>query len=464
VPLVAASLMVFLGIAASQRVLSALGEVQNTRIRELAQLRIESLSVALGPHVLRENVWEIYDTLVRATGEAGKGRLVFTAVADENGDILAATDPVRAPIGEPLAPVNEQTQELSNLSISNDTSQISLLTPLIYQGRSVGQILTELDVGDLISERVRTTRVLVIANALATLLLSVFGYLATRRMLKPITLMVNHMRESADAPETIPDSELPPGDSEMAQLIRSYNTMANAVEAKAETDRRMAERERFVSLGRLSSSLAHEINNPLGGLLNAADTIRAYPDRPDVVKNSADLLTRGLSHLRDIARVTLDQNRLDRSGEPMSLDDLDDLKMLISPEIARNTQSLDWDIAADDAATSAYSAAPVRQIVLNMLLNASAAAGKNGRVGMQVYARGDDLCLRFSDSGQGLSNIAKERLMGTGPAPPGGGVGLRLVRDLVGEFDGAIKSERSDGMTTIDITLPFPTEQGDASC
>ena len=40
--------------------------------------------------------------------------------------------------------------------------------------------------------------------------------------------------------------------------------MSGAAEAKAEAERRLADRERFVSLGRLSSSLAHEINNPIG--------------------------------------------------------------------------------------------------------------------------------------------------------------------------------------------------------
>ncbi len=70
--------------------------------------------------------------------------------------------------------------------------------------------------------------------------------------------------------------------------------MTTAVEARAEAERRLAERERFVSLGRLSSSLAHEINNPLGGLLNAADTIVTYADRPEVVRESGNLMLRGL--------------------------------------------------------------------------------------------------------------------------------------------------------------------------
>ena len=66
VPLMAAGLMVLVGLAASQQVLSALGAVQDARLRELARLHIDGLSVALGPFVLRKDVWEVFDTLDRA--------------------------------------------------------------------------------------------------------------------------------------------------------------------------------------------------------------------------------------------------------------------------------------------------------------------------------------------------------------------------------------------------------------
>src|SRR5690606_5363424 len=98
--------------------------------------------------------------------------------------------------------------------------------------------------------------------------------------------------------------------------------------------------------GRLSSSLAHEINNPLGGLLNATDTIRRYADRPQVVRQSADLLERGLRHLRDVVRATLDENRIDHGGARLGRRDFEDLRLLIEPEVARQGQSLDWRVEA----------------------------------------------------------------------------------------------------------------------
>ena len=71
------------------------------------------------------------------------------------------------------------------------------------------------------------------------------------------------------------------------------------------------------------------MNNPLGGLLNAADTIRTYSDRPEVVRQSAELMLRGLSHLRDVTRAILDENRLDRIGQALRREDLEDLRGLL---------------------------------------------------------------------------------------------------------------------------------------
>jgi hypothetical protein len=83
VPLIASALMVLLGLVASQSVLSALGRVQDDRLSETARLHIEGLSVALGPSVLRQDVWEVYDILDRARAGSEGQRLLLTVVADE---------------------------------------------------------------------------------------------------------------------------------------------------------------------------------------------------------------------------------------------------------------------------------------------------------------------------------------------------------------------------------------------
>ena len=447
-------LMIVLGLVASQQVLRSLSRLHDDRLREIARLHVEGLSVALGPFVLHKDVWEVYDTLDRARTASDGQRMLFTVVADDRDRVLAATDPLRAPVDSDATRFSEGASDLASLTASGNAPRVRVRAPLLVAGRTVGRIVTEIDVGDLVAEREQVTLYLLLANAGATALLALAGYLLVARMLKPVTLLAQHMDDAGGAPSRIPEAEIPKSDTELARLLRTFNAMTGAIDARAEAEKRLAERERFVSLGRLSSSLAHEINNPLGGLLNSVDTIRTYASRPEVVQKSVELLERGLVHLKDVSRAILDENRLDRAGAPLRPMDFDDLKLLFEPEADRKGQSLAWRVEADAADLAPLPAAPVRQVVLNLLLNASAAAPDGGRIGLNVAAREDGIELIISDDGRGLSAQDLDRLMSSTPVAPGGGVGLRLVHDLVDGLNGRIRHSREAGQTVLEVFLP----------
>lgn len=454
VALATGALMILLGLIASQQVLSTLGRLQDTRLQEVARLHVEGLAVALGPFALHRDVWEVYDTLDRAQANSAGQRILFTVVADERGRVLAATDPSRAPVDSPVDAIAEGAVAVNAVTAGNGASVVRVVAPLVVQGREVGRVMTELDVSDLVAQRRTATLALLAANTMATLILALAGYFVVARMLNPIELLSSHIGKAGGAPQPIPETAIPRSDSVLARLLRNFNEMAGAIDARSEAERRLAERERFVSLGRLSSSLAHEINNPLGGLLNATDTIRTYAERPDVVRKSAALLDRGLGHLRDVSRAILEENRLDRSGRSLSRADFDDLRLLFEPETSRRGQRLDWTVSACDAALTAFPSAPVRQIALNLLLNAAAAAPEGGEVSFRFGTDGDALALTVGDDGPGLSPADLGRLMSETPVPPEGGVGLRLVRDLVAGMGGAIATERAAGRTIVTVRLP----------
>jgi signal transduction histidine kinase len=461
VPLVTAGLMILLGLIASQGVLVALGRVQDARLREAARLHVEGLSVALGPSVLRQDVWEVYDILDRARSASDGQRLLLSIVADERGRILAATDPPRAPVGQDIATVDAGAVPPDAVRMTG-APVLRVVAPLTYQGREIGRVMTEIDVTDLLAERRWAAVWLVAGNAAATALLAFGGWLAVARILRPVGVLVQAMDDPRGAPRPIAATDIPRGDPGLARLTETYNRMVAAVEQRNEAERRLAERERFVSLGRLSSSLAHEINNPLGGLLNAADTIRTYADRPEVVRQSADLMLRGLQHLREVTRAILDQNRLDRAGQPLRPDDFEDLRLLFEPEVQRRGQTIAWTVDARATTLATLPAAPVRQVALNLLLNAGTAAGYGGQVGLLVTDADNTLTLAVRDSGPGLSDANLARLLGDAPVPPGGGVGLRLVRDMVAGLGGRITHEHAGGETSVRVALPLRSGASDA--
>lgn len=453
VPLIVVMLMVLVGVVASQLVLRSLRTVQQERVQELVQLHVNGLAIALGPAVMREDIWEVYDILDRAARAMEGQRMVLTVVANRAGRILAASEPTLAPVDADIGPMAAEAQSLYPIRLSGSDTRLRVVTDLHYQDRPIGQLLSVLDVTDLIAERRQAIRLLLIGNGLATILLATGGFLLVRRMVRPLRQLADQMSAMQGRPQAFPAHQMPNADPELSALFRTYNRMSGEVQARIEAERRLSERERFVSLGRLSSSLAHEVNNPLGGLLNATDTIKTYAHRADVVRESSELIERGLKHLRDVVRVTLDQHRSPSGHRPLTPEDFDDLCLLFQPEASRMDQRLEWRIDVDAERLKHFPAGPVRQIALNLLLNAGLAAGSGGRIAL-VAVTEDELTLTVSDSGPGLSQEAQDRLMGNRPLPPGGGLGLRMIRDLCHDLNGRVCHDRHDGMTRISVILP----------
>jgi signal transduction histidine kinase len=221
--------------------------------------------------------------------------------------------------------------------------------------------------------------------------------------------------------------------------------------------KQLAAEERLASLGRLASGLAHEINNPLGGLFNAIDTLKRHGDRSSVRMASLDLIERGLRGIRDVVRTVLATYQADREQRDLIASDFDDLRFLISPEAARRSIHVHWENEVESEV--ALPAGQVRQILLNLALNAVAVSPPGGRIEIRIEREDDQLRLHVADEGPGLPPHARAVLSGSHDGPlsfaDGSGLGLWMTRRIVDELNGTIEHEsRIDGGTLIRIILP----------
>src|SRR5690606_17017054 len=130
--------------------------------------------------------------------------------------------------------------------------------------------------------------------------------------------------------------------SAFSQLFRRFNALVQQVNEREQLLQRLAEEERLAAVGRLASGLAHEINNPLGGMQTALDTLQKHGDRPEVRREGVALLMRGLSGIRDVVRSTLAAYKSGEGRRDLQPADLDDLRYLIQHEVSRRQLVLDW--------------------------------------------------------------------------------------------------------------------------
>lgn len=454
-PLLVAGLLVLVGILASYLVLWALVNTQERHLREMALLEFAGVEATIGPFVVRDDIWEMFDLLDRVTQRDGALRPLQATLIDPLGRVIVSTAPDANPLGAQRAAMIASATPVAAEHYELGGGTIALSKVLQYQGRPLGQLIVDFDTTGFVTERTRTAAFLVAGNAVATLIAALLGFVLLRRVLRPVARMTDEMGRSSEALEPIPDTAIPRRNPEIARLYDTYNLLVRAVAERNATARRLADRERFVSLGRLAGTLAHEVNNPLGGMLNIVDTLRAYPDRADEVRTSADLLDRGLRHMRDVVRATLDVHRDAPERRPLSLADFEDLNLLIRPEAERRGQLLRWDVSLPEGCAGHLPAGPVRQIALNLLLNASSAAGYGGEIGLRLVGDGEVALLAVQDNGPGLPEHLHPRLLSDTPVEPGGGVGLRLVRELVQDIGGQISLGQSpQGLQEIQVRLP----------
>jgi signal transduction histidine kinase len=257
-------------------------------------------------------------------------------------------------------------------------------------------------------------------------------------------------------------------DTVVARVARDYrrpfaalNRLAAGVAEREALDARLAEEERMASLGRLASGMAHEINNPLGGLFNAIDTLKRHDGDAQVRRTTIDLVERGLKGIRDVVRAALMSYRADRDDRLLRPEDIEDLRLLISPEARRRGVHVRWD--NELRGEVALRATAVRQIVLNLVLNACQASPRDTSPSISIVTSPNAVVLTVEDAGPGMPPEAISLLTGTAdrsaPIGKGTGLGLWMTNRLIRELNGtAVVERRSEGKTLVTVSVPTRQE------
>jgi signal transduction histidine kinase len=462
-------LLVFVSVAISERVLTKLATSQENYLHGLAAGYLNALVASVTPSVLREDNWEVFDAIERMKPAFANLPPLETVVTNRQAVIIASSNPG---IRKTLAPLAEEFRNRfpdEGVAFDDVLRHGYVKQAISYQGLQIGAAYAVFDITPLLFERRQVLVTLLLTNALVTALLALIGFVTVQRMVGPMRILETHMNDAASGNATpVSETEVSGASREAAKLFRAYNALVNSEQERQTLANRLAKEERLASFGRLASGMAHEINNPLGGLINATDTLRKHGADERVRLRSIELIQRGLQGIRDVVQAALATYRPERLARPIAAMDFEDLRILLRPELRRKAQMLEIAIEENAFSRNAPAAGPVRQAVLNLLLNACAASPAGGRIRVEAKRSDGRLELSVSDHGPGMppgsADILTAPVVAFRPLDTGG-MGLWVVRQISDEYGASISVARElPSGTTVRIVFPqFVSEVSNAA-
>lgn len=396
-----------------------------------------TLARSLVQPVLSNDVWQAFQT-VRAAApspSAKENAPLQIVVLDAQGQVFVALDPQAHPLGSSVkrlpAPFAAAARWMDSASgagatyVVDDEASNSLVAAERLVGEDealVGGVIVQQQYGITRAQARDVAQRLAALGAVAIALVASIGWIGGRRMIRPLEKLRAAMRAApaADVRPTV--AEVSRLNDEVGDLGSAFLSMMDEIDAKRELEREMLHAERMASIGRLTAGIAHEVNNPLGGMLHAIQNRRLRGGVDDATERTLALLERGLEQIHSTVNALLNEAR--RELHELRDDDLHDLYLLLHPDAQSAGCVLDWRLQAP--AARALPSVPVRQVLLNLTLNAIAAAGSGGRVQVRAEQADAEWRVRVANTGAALDARQFAQLLEAQPRSEGGRTGLGL--------------------------------------
>lgn len=246
--------------------------------------------------------------------------------------------------------------------------------------------------------------------------------------------------------------------------VTSVLSIARDITAERVASERAAQADKLRALGQLASGVAHNFNNILAAILGHAQLIKrdcadeAMAERLDIIEHAA---LDGAQTVRRIQAFGVQQN--DGVNEAVDLSQLiTDSTNLTKARWCDEAQArgLRYDVELDVQSVPFVrgSASELREVFVNIILNALDAMPQGGRLKIATETRGGIVRASFTDSGIGMSSDVCEHIFEpffTTKGVSGTGLGLAVSYSIIERHGGRIEAQSSPGRgTTFTISLP----------
>ncbi len=231
-------------------------------------------------------------------------------------------------------------------------------------------------------------------------------------------------------------------------------------------ERELVESERLAAVGKLAAGVAHELNNPLTGILTFTEGLLMEAEPEDPRREDYDVIMRETMRCRQIVRDLLDYSRLESPKRETS-----DLNRLVERAVSLVAKQAEFhDVKfnlelSESLPPVSVDPNQVQQVILNLVINAKDAMKKTGTITLRTYSNGGKkgVVIEVADQGVGIPPEQMKIIFEpfyTTKGVEGNGLGLPVVKSIVEQHGGEVKVDSEPGKgTSFYISLPAAVQK-----
>lgn len=429
-----------------------------------------TLAKTLFPALLHDDLWraiEIINAPMQAESHDAPLQAAAIFVLDPTLKIRASTSPRSMPLDADLNSLGNDYRLLADaLNIADSQKNhafefphsdfLHVSIPLAEEGGYLGTLVITHSKNDFLPRFSSIAMGAAGMGVLALAILLPLNWYWGRRMARPLVQLASNMAQMVRGAPANLRPDLYAYHDELGQLFAAYREAAAEISEKAALEREVMQSERLAAVGRLAAGIAHEVNNPLTGMLIALDNLKQRDtgkcDDPHLLR-TLEFLERGLMHVSETVGALLVEARVQL--RPLGRHDFEDIRTLIEPQAGRKSLRLVWQVVVPDSIPLA--AGQVRQVLINLLLNAVQATASGGEIRFAAEQSGGELLLQVANDGEPppaavLSHIFEPFVSGR---EGGHGLGLWVTYQTVQQLGGHIVIDTEGGKVIFRVRLPI---------
>jgi signal transduction histidine kinase len=225
-----------------------------------------------------------------------------------------------------------------------------------------------------------------------------------------------------------------------------------------ETHKRLVQQERIAALGRAAAQVAHEVKNPLAGLLLYSLHLKSKSDKfseseASLVDKIVDTINHLINRVEQILSFARPVSLKLRSGDLKRT--VNHVLELLRPQLTANKVEVRLAMGSEEA-IAVFDESSMRGALMNLILNAIESMREGGTLSIAIDRTAEKLQLEITDTGRGISDEDVKQIFEPffTTKEQGLGLGMPYAKKIIEQHGGAISlSSRAGAGTTVCITL-----------